>query len=190
MQKVYIIGLTGKKGHGKSTAAEYITDKYKDRATIIHINFKDAIVRDMKAQMPRTLQGLAEYYGYSITDLFYHKPPMMHTLMQEFGTDIYRHLDTDWWINEWAISVVNALQTNGYSNNNLIIITDDVRFKNEYERIKSQGGNVYRIVRSDYVDSSNTSHVSETEMDGFDCTSFTAQNPEELYKQLDSLNLL
>lgn len=153
-----IIGLTGKKQNGKSTAAQYIAEKYG----FVRLNFKDALVAEIKAGFPNVLEAIIEmmersaYDGmnpWTIDRLFRDKPPVFRALMQNFGTEVRRVDNTDYWVVKWMKEAAKHQN----------IVVDDVRFLNEAQAVRDMGGIVIRISRADYpnVDS----HVSETEMD-------------------------
>lgn len=173
--KTRIIGLTGKKGHGKTTAKDAIAKHFE----VTNINFKDALVKTMREKLGRTLSLMAETYGMTVDELFVNKPPMMRTLMQEVGTEIYRGIRDDWWVLEWYKSISDVEGT---------ILVDDVRFKNEAMILKAKGGVLVRIVREGYDDNIATNHASETEMDGLEVDhTITATNKEELEEKIYQL---
>jgi hypothetical protein len=83
--------------------------------------------------------------------LFDEKPPLMRTLMQNYGTDVRRKDDHDYWVKQWVKGSANI------SN----IVTDDIRFKNEAQALRGQGGIIVRLTRPDVETGGD--HVSETE---------------------------
>ena len=93
--------------------------------------------------------------------------------MQEIGTEVYRAIDSDYWVNQWKIMVEGM-------KDNVVVIVDDVRFQNEFDAVKSLGGTVTRIVATNkekVVDE----HQSEKEQEGFECDDeFKASSKEEL----------
>lgn len=157
-----VIGLTGYKGSGKSTVAKYIADEYGFK----RVNFKDGLVQEMKEKFPTLLEEIAysasmlQQYetgiGESLTvdDMFELKPPLMRKLMQEYGTEVRRTDNVNYWVDKWKESV-------GTGN----IVTDDVRFKNEYDAVKELGGIIIRVVREDITHGGT--HQSETEQESF-----------------------
>lgn len=158
-----LIGFTGKAGSGKSTACQMVQDDLPD---VIRVNFKDGLVAEMKKNFPKLLQQLTynEYIidedrydrqCYDIDDLFKYKPPMMRTLMQEYGTEVRRGDDPDYWIRQWKETVL--------TNQQFHIVCDDVRFLNEAKALKDLGGILVMIKRDDTMDTGT--HQSEVEMD-------------------------
>jgi ABC-type dipeptide/oligopeptide/nickel transport system ATPase subunit len=147
-----IISFTGKKGHGKSTACNELVRMYRDR--VVRINFKDALVSTMKEKMPGVLYDLENHYGMTVEQLFNEKPPVMRRVMQFVGTEIYRELDPNYWVNRWIESVVK------YDETDKIIVTDDVRFNNEFSAVVDLGGTVIKLVATNKP-VSNDQHQSE-----------------------------
>lgn len=78
-------------------------------------------------------------------------------LAQTLGTEWGRYLvDKDIWV---------KVLMNAPERPNLLVI-DDVRFENEYEAIKADGGQVWRITRPGVEIA--TAHISEGALDGFE----------------------
>lgn len=149
-----LIGFTGKAQSGKSTACMMVQSRLP---YVRRINFKDGLIEEMKEKFKDTLQEMLFMYPEECTNidqLFHLKPQPMRQLMQNFGTDIRRAEDPEYWIKKWERAVL------GSEGN---IVTDDVRFLNEAEAIRRAGGIVIRIEREDL--NSVMTHASETEMD-------------------------
>jgi len=176
-----IIGFTGKAGAGKSTASNYLVEKYG----FVKVNFKDALVREMKENLPDVLQELTLIHDGELGDLdflFNTKPPIMRALMQNYGTEIRRKDNSEYWINKWSDSVIELLRQ-GKS-----IVVDDVRFLNEAAAVKSPSGKLIRILRDDVV--SKSTHQSEVEQDliEVDYTIYGKKGEHEtLYRSLDKI---
>ena len=148
-----IVGLTGKKRSGKTEASKGLWDEFDT------LNFKDPLITEIRKNMPDLLKQiqLESSSGKSlmtIDELFDTKPPLLRKLMQNYGTDLRRNEDEDYWVKKWLERVKD------YSGN---VVVDDVRFLNEASAIKMMGGIVVRITREGEDDSDN--HKSEKEMD-------------------------
>lgn len=149
-----IIGLVGFKQIGKSTAAAYLQEKHGfDRH-----NFKDALVAEMKENLQETIQAIYDETGnvdlgwpHAADWLFQEKPPIFRALMQNYGTDVRRKGDSNYWTRQWR----KALDVDSNT------VTDDVRFKNEAQCIKANQGIIIRLTRPDVA--TGGTHVSETE---------------------------
>lgn len=146
-----IIGLTGYKGSGKSEVAKHLEQKY----SFIRVNFKDALVEEMKEKLPDTLSAIANIYTMTIPELFLKKPMIMRELMQNYGTEVRRSDDPLYWITQWEESIRNLPLEQS------LIVCDDVRFINEAYAIKKNNGKIIRVMNLSQGEPS--SHQSETE---------------------------
>ena len=171
---IRIIAFTGKRGNGKSTASNKVREVLEGQGlTVVRINFKDGLVSTMREKLGGTLDEMAKMYDMTVNQLFDDKPPIMRKLMQEIGTEVYRAIDNDYWVNQWKIMVEGM-------KDDVVVIADDVRFQNEFDAVKSLGGTVTRVVainKEKVVDE----HQSEKEQDSFDVyREFHANSKEEL----------
>ena len=141
------MGLMGYKQVGKSTAAKYLEEKYGFK----RVNFKDALVQEIKDNFPTLLDLLAVLYNMSTDDLFQEKPPMMRALMQNYGTEVRRGDSNSYWTQKWKESAVSSMN----------IVVDDVRFINEAQAVRDFGGILVRLERPDII--SGGTHSSELE---------------------------
>tara|TARA_R110000851_G_scaffold300144_1_gene456259 strand:+ start:1178 stop:1762 length:585 start_codon:yes stop_codon:yes gene_type:complete len=166
-----IIGLVGYKGSGKTTACNIIKKHLDD---VVQINFKDALVQELKDNFPDLLIEICRM-NYEenwrdeivpsqkdINDLFTYKPPLVRTLMQNYGTNVVRKRDSDHWVNSWDEKVFDEV-----TDTNKSILTDDVRFLNEATKVKRRGGILIRLERTDLK--ATDTHQSETEQQQIEC---------------------
>ena len=168
-----IIGITGFKHVGKSTAAKYLESKGFTRH-----NFKDAMVQEIKDNFPALLKALAIHHNLTIDELFKEKPPLMRTLMQNYGTDVRRKENPRYWAGQWEQALCPELNT----------VADDVRFLNEAEAVKREGGIIIRLERDGVTTGGD--HASETEQLQIvpDYTIKTKDGDiEDLHRQLDDI---
>jgi Fe-S cluster assembly ATPase SufC len=169
-----IIALTGYKGSGKSTAAKFINEEFGFE----RVNFKDALIREMKVDLKDTLEALSQCHSMTLEQLFETKPLVMRQLMQNYGTEIVRNkLGKDYWVNQYSKTLANMEGKN--------IVTDDVRFQNEYDAVKLLGGIIVRVVQDGI--SGGGSHQSESEQDSFEADfTIVAQkgSHESIYNQI------
>ena len=152
-----IIGFIGIKRSGKTTACNIIK---KHRSDVVMHNFKDGLVAEMKACFPDLLEELASNQhsiegewgdgsDWDINRLFTEKPPLMRALMQNFGTEVRRGDDKNYWVKKWRGRLINEG----------LVLVDDVRFHEEANAIKQNNGILIRLERTDLVDDDN--HPSE-----------------------------
>jgi 2-keto-4-pentenoate hydratase/2-oxohepta-3-ene-1,7-dioic acid hydratase in catechol pathway len=105
-------------------------------------------------------------------------------MLQGWGTDFRRKIfGEDYWIKKMDDAMV--LLRSQYEN----IIIPDVRFLNEYEWVKNEGGVMIRVERS--IDYSDT-HISETELDHsiFDHTIVNDGTERDLVTKVEQLKLI
>lgn len=153
-----ILAFTGKKYSGKSAACQLVREILGETSTTATtINFKDALVKEITKNFPKLLEEIWAIEGEAVQDmhdLFRQKPPLLRSLMQNYGTEVRRGDDPEYWIKQWKSKVT---YTDG------IILCDDVRFLNEAAAVKDFDGIIIRLNRED--NDSLDSHISETEMD-------------------------
>lgn len=151
-----IIGFVGFKQVGKSTAAKYIESKYGCN----RVNFKDGMITEIRNNFPDLLRAIDAAEGEAENDdiescidwLFENKPPLMRALMQNYGTEVRRKDDDNYWVKQWKKKVYPSL---------INTVTDDVRFLNEAEAVKYGYGIIIRLERDDIP--TGGTHPSETE---------------------------
>ncbi len=149
-----IIAFTGKKRSGKTSVAEAFCKDSGTVAVFTKINFKSALLKQVKEHFPDFLREEANHYYMSVDQLLEEKPGSIRQFLQNYGTDLFRKQNSNYWTDKWLESII------GYSN----IVVDDLRFLNEAESIKNVGGIIIRIVRPSLGEQGDT-HASEMEMD-------------------------
>lgn len=155
MNKYNVIGISGKFGSGK----DFITHKY-----FSPLGFKQfSMAWHFKVWLVG--KGAATH-----EEVFYTKPPEIRKMLQQEGTELGRNVyGENVWINttyEW-FNLIGEV----WNENNFII--PDIRFKNEAEAVKNNGGKLIRIVaptrtaNAPYPEEARR-HISETELDDYD----------------------
>lgn len=128
-----IISFIGMKQSGKSTAANYLVEKYN----FTKHNFKDALIQEIKDYFPDFITKECELYNCDVDYLFEKKPGHIRQLMQNFGTELRRREYPNYWVDRWSL-----LKPNGN------VVVDDCRFINEAEAIKQSKGVIIKIIRT------------------------------------------
>ena len=156
-----IIGFSGKRGVGKTTAGIYLRDNY---------DFKLVAFADKLKELSANL------FPFSISQLHGELKEMPHRsyswtprdFMIKFGS-FMRYWDSEYWLN--SVNLNAQLQN---------IAIHDVRYRNEAEYLRSQGARIIRIERyeNDIPYKGTISDPSETELDdyNFDFTIQAAAN--------------
>lgn len=132
-----VIGFAGYARAGKDEAGKALA-----RRGYAVTRFSDELKKELVARLPRTLKAVAIAEGYpdaSLDDLVREiKPPITRALLQEYGTEVRRADDADYWIKLWKAHV---LSISGPT------CAVDVRFPNEADAVRSVGGWVVRVER-------------------------------------------
>jgi len=181
--KPIVIGIGGKIGAGKDAIGRHLQTHYNFHV----IRFADDLKEEVLRIMRKTVEEIWKvYYTGSVFEasmmmgnpsemdlrkmIWDEKPPIIRRMLQEWGTELRRNEDPDYWIKLWSAKVRRSLDQ-GYS-----VAAPDTRFKNELEAVKAFGGRFVRTVRPGSV---GGDHASETEMDAFEAD-HTFQNTKGL----------
>jgi len=147
-----IFGLCGLKGSGKTLVANYLNSEHGFRS----VNMKDGLITEMKERLSDTLDALASHYGADIDWLFQNKPFIMRELMQNYGTEVRRGDNPDYWVNQW----IESIRDGGN------IVCDDIRFPNELSALRNEGGLLIRVKMPELKE--DLAHESEQHQQDFD----------------------
>jgi len=151
-----IIGITGYKGSGKDTVADYLCTK----AFFSKVSFSEKL-KDIVATLfdwdRRLLEGDSEFCRLFREDLDHKWSEKLgfnvtpRKMLQQVGTKLFRdNLHPDIWIYamEKEIDKHDA------------VIIPDVRFENEFKYIKSRGGCIISVERDDIIpDDHESEHI-------------------------------
>jgi hypothetical protein len=160
-----IIGFSGKKQSGKDTAIREILGVFGKVRPIRVVRFADELKRivttcfDVRPSDFETEEGKQRRVHPSYKTV--------RELLQIIGTDVFRELDPDCWVNAYSMQVDRLKNDIIHETEGLwypLILTPDVRFPNEVEAIHRLGGVVIRLTRNPIQDF----HFSETALDGFE----------------------
>ncbi len=151
-----ILAFSAKKQGGKTTAVNHLASQWSCGWEIIgFFSFAKEIIRrcfgvvgnqDLQEIKERTLAC-----GSTVREL-----------QQWLGSDIFRGIDKDCWINAYK-SLVEDTKKQQFPPTN--ILTPDVRFPNEVKCVQEMGGHVIRLLRAPFPEDR---HESETALDGME----------------------
>lgn len=173
-----IIGLIGCKHSGKDTLGEYIVKSY---------NYNKIAFATPLKQACKNIFGLneAQLYGdkKDYIDEYWNITP--REIFQFVGTDLFRNQMNKLipiGENIWT----KVLEKELLSNNLTKYVITDVRFKNEAQMIKNNGGFLIKINRKT---NEQDSHISETELNdiSYDYEINNNSSLEDLYDNFDLL---
>lgn len=176
-----IVAFTGKKGHGKDTAAGAL-----EKAPSLHVNFANPVKRTCRDVFGLTVEEMSNpVLKETKLDRWPFQSP--RTIMQLVGTEAFRAIWPDVWINHWERTVKEYYAEP--RNKGGMVVTTDLRFINEYNIIKKHWGIVIRIVNP-RIELTDT-HQSETEMDKItsDFIIINDGSIEDLHKKVRELDL-
>jgi hypothetical protein len=179
-----VIGISGKLGSGKN----YITtnviipilEKYNKK--YLELAFADQIKINVMTKN-----------NIVYDDVYKNKTSFSRELLQKEGTDIGRVNDRNIWV-KYMSNWINVFYNRGISN----FVINDVRFINEYEYIKNNGGIMIKIIAPNrnnkrLLEESNgdtlilnriSNHCSECDLDILDHTKYDLI----IYNDSDNIN--
>ncbi|SEA56823.1 hypothetical protein SAMN05660420_02496 [Desulfuromusa kysingii] len=184
-----IIGFAGKAASGKTTAAKYLKEldanivilpmavvlRQEVEGFIRQVGAEDNVpliygdqddkVRVFYVDTQKALKLCPLWTGFVTLNADIQDRPgqtavTVRRILQWWGTEYRRAQDPDYWTKAWA----QKLQE--YDLTQTPIIVDDVRFVNELEMIKKQGGIFIKIERPGFDGANN--HSSENSLDHYD----------------------
>lgn len=147
-----IIGLSGYAQSGKDTVANILVEHYG----FTRVAFADKIrelLYEMNPNLRDTLlQQAVNAHGWDEVK----SDPTVRRMMQNLGVGARKLFGENFWVHQAMNSMANAHPN---------IVVTDVRFINEADTLKTNGGQLWRVKRPG-IEAVNT-HISETEMDGY-----------------------
>jgi hypothetical protein len=154
-----IIAFSGRKQSGKTVCSEFLKNLLESNGynNVPIYNFADPLKEDICINM----FGLtySQCYGEDeqknqLVDAYWdNKQLTARDLMQLIGTDLFRKLNSNIWVN----ALINKIKRQNFE----IVIVSDCRFPNEVETIKNNNGLVFRLSRDIY----KSDHISESVLD-------------------------
>lgn len=177
-----VIGICGKKFHGKDTIADYYVKKYQ----FTKISLGDPLKYAMKEIFGFTDEQLWGNLKETPDDYWNATP---REIMQYIGTDLlriqiskkYPHIGEKLWVLSLQRHI-DELISHGVTK----IIVPDLRFPNEECIIRKFNGKIIRVIRDALT--SNDKHISENSSEQI-CVDYTVHNStlDELYTSCDTI---
>ena len=142
-----LIGITGKAGAGKDTAAQYFVNHKGFGQLAIAAPLKEALIALGLPEPANREDKEAKVPGFNFT---------WREAAQRLGTEWGRSLDPDIWVKMTMLKVERLWAVNWD------VVISDVRFDNEAEAIRAAGGKVLHIYGRAADIGSNSAHASES----------------------------
>jgi len=166
-----VVCLCGKRGHGKSTLAQHLKDKYGFQ----ELSFAGPLKKGVGEIFGFSDHQLYDAQGKETVDPFWKVTP--REVLQICGTELFRQRLPELipsTKNIWIKALVRQLQN---LPENARVVISDCRFPDEWKAMMQVGARMIRVVRPGFVaDPQFSNHPSETSLDNVDL--FT---PDELY---------
>jgi hypothetical protein len=162
-----VVGIHGPLRSGKDTFARCLIENYG----FTRLGFADGLKAEVMQRFQRTLRAYvragypatpANLIDQSVWTLIYaDRDPFTRALLQEYGTEVRRADNPDYWVDRWLDSVRAAFHEGCPR-----IVAPDVRFLNEADAIRNLKGYLVKI-NSRRMDPMGLSpHASENPLQG------------------------
>lgn len=188
------IGLIGKMGSGKDTAADYLINTYGYVRVSFAAPLKELVIEadplvthwtHDNVMVPIHLSDVLEKMDFEAAKRQY---PEVRRVLQRIGQGA-RRIDPDYWV-RMALKEIRDREYDGVP-----VVVTDVRYLNEALALKARGFTLARIVRPAWVsgmtmaDTRATLHESETTLDSYP-TDVQIMNDSTMVDLADALNSL
>lgn len=156
---IKLIAFLGEKENGKTTACDIFEMLYEQNTEhkVIRLSVKQPIVDELKRNFPELLSGLSVLENTEIDDLFHVKPPFIRALMRDYGQAKRKECGDNYWADQYARALVNVPDDS-------VVLTDDIRFPEELDKVLEVGGQVYNVIRIGKEQGQDT-HPTERALD-------------------------
>lgn len=163
-----IVGISGKAHSGKSTVSDLLVQKY---------NFKEYAFGDKLKSL------LNQYFGIPADDLWCDKKkPEVRKLLQSVGDVMRKEVRDDYFV---RVIEMKLNDCEGF------VAVSDVRYQNEVDMLKNNGGILIKIEREDGPKvECGADHSSETDLDEFYDWDYVVKNfgtVEDLHNKVDTV---
>jgi hypothetical protein len=150
-----LIGVTGKKGHGKDSVAEIACSDFGFHRIALADKLKE-IAGDLFDLSTHQLYG--PLLAKETVDPRWNKSP--REILQHLGTEGCRAIHDEVWL-RYAMRAIEESPHERW-------VIPDVRFPNEASFVRSHGGVIWKVIRPGFKTGQAESHASETEIDKID----------------------
>lgn len=154
-----LIAFLGEKENGKTTACDIFERLYEQNTEykVVRLSVKQPIIDEIKRDLPETLSLLCVLYNMELDDLFLVKPQLVRSIMRDYGQAKRKQYGDYYWADKYQ-QALNDLP------DDVVILTDDIRFPEELDKVTSFGGKVYNVIRLGKEQGQDT-HPTERALD-------------------------
>ena len=185
--KITGIGFTGRMKAGKDTSANFLKEEFlrSDEPSIqafTQLAFADSLKQICMEHLGLTHHQCYDQDGKEEYNKFWGMTN--REILQRIGTEAMRNgFHKDVWAKITELRIKDAIKRNAF-----FIITD-VRFPNEAETIRRNGGVVVRIIRPNIESNGIVGHASEQDLPGrlIDGTVYNDGSLDDLHKKIKKL---
>jgi hypothetical protein len=172
-----LLGLTGKKRSGKSTATDHLIQTYGFEEVSWAWPLKEIIGKELFGLTDAQLYGESADRERVIPEW----DMSSRKILQVVGTDLFRQVWPDFWVKVGMRRIHKLISEDPERR----IVVSDCRFPNEFDIIKELGGTTIRIVRKELA--STDDHLSETALDDYepDYTIVSGEGVDKLKRMVD-----
>jgi hypothetical protein len=171
-----LIGVTGAKRSGKDTVGRFLAEQ-----GFRNMSFAKPL-KDAAALLLSRPHFQCEGNGYDREEIMPEWGFSMRWFLQRLGTDCMRNqICQDFWLKRAQVSLDEHVRKDPDSK----FVFTDVRFLNEAEFIRKNGGKIIRVIRDGVGE--RDSHVSEMEMNSIQVDATVANNGtySDLYNNVE-----
>lgn len=167
-----LIGISGKKGSGKDLLASFLKSKYGFVNIPFAQELKAAVRKDFNLTLEHTDGSLKEsrtqyQNGTLIQGSLVPRYWTPREIMIAYG-QFFRQFDKDYWVKK-TFDKIQAIKMFQLYGNKAKVSISDVRFRNEADYIKNQGGYLIRLERKPELNiyKEQSTDLSETDLDKY-----------------------
>jgi hypothetical protein len=150
-----LIGLSGYARVGKNSVAAILVEEFGYKQVALADKLKQALATlnpNVSSRYPIELADVLAQGGWEYAKQY----PEVRRLLQVLGTEVGRKM---FWEDFWTDLAFREVSPGDK------VVFSDVRFPNEADRVKSLGGEIWRITRNDYAPIN--AHESETALNAY-----------------------
>ncbi len=171
-----LIGLAGKAGSGKDTLGEYLITKYNIKSYALAEPLKKAA--SIAFDIPLKCFYNSELKETLVDDWHMTPRELMQTLGTEYTRDVFRK---DIWIRQGHKKWLECQKKNKH----YAFLVTDIRFQNDAEWLKNEGGIIIKVKRDAAKNMDHESEIGFTE-NLVDYVIDNNSSLEEFYKNIEN----